>query len=68
MGKSTINGQFSMAMLNYPRVYIYIYICVCVCVAGPRAAHGAPEGAVDSPPTGDSWKSHGKMMGKMMEK
>ena len=38
------------------------------CPMGPRAAHGAPEGAVDSPPTGDEWNSHGKMMGKMMEK
>ena len=26
MGKSSINGQFSMAMLNNQRVYIYIYI------------------------------------------
>ena len=27
MGKSTINGPFSMAMLNNQRVYIHIYKC-----------------------------------------
>ena len=26
MGKSSINGPFSMAMLNNQRVYIYIYV------------------------------------------
>ena len=26
MGKSSINGPFSMAMLNYQRVYLYLYI------------------------------------------
>ena len=26
MGKSSINGPFSMAMLNNQRVYVYIYI------------------------------------------
>ena len=26
MGKSSINGPFSMAMLNNQRVYIYIYM------------------------------------------
>ena len=28
MGKSTINGPFSIAMLVYQRVCIYIYICI----------------------------------------
>ena len=28
MGKSSINGPFSMAMLNNQRVYIYIYIYI----------------------------------------
>ena len=30
MGTSSINGPFSMAMLNNQRVYIYIYIWLVV--------------------------------------
>ena len=34
IGKSTTNGSFSIAMLNYQRVYIYdnMYICVHTCI------------------------------------
>ena len=30
IGKSTINGLFSIAMLNYQRMYIYIYIYLSI--------------------------------------
>ena len=33
IGTSSINGSFSIAMLNYQRVYIHIYVCYC------RASH-----------------------------
>ena len=29
-GKSSTNGQFSKAMLNYQRVYIYVCICIYI--------------------------------------
>jgi hypothetical protein len=29
-GKSSTNGQFSKAMLNYQRVYIYMYVYVYI--------------------------------------
>ena len=32
MGKSSMNGPFSMAMLNNQRVYIYMYMYIYVCV------------------------------------
>ena len=33
MGKSSINGPFSMAMLNNQRVYIYIYIHIYIYIS-----------------------------------
>jgi hypothetical protein len=34
MGKSSINGPFSMAMLNNQRVYIYTYIYIDILGGG----------------------------------
>ena len=39
MGKSTINGPFSMAMLNNHRVYIYIHMHVYIYIEGQFPYH-----------------------------
>ena len=58
MGKSTINGPFSMAMLHNQRVYTYIYIYISLniptysnifhgpksCLATHRCRHGCRHG------------------------